>query len=42
VFAVLGNHDWWFDGVRVRDALRAAGIVVLENDDDHRSRRHCP
>jgi predicted MPP superfamily phosphohydrolase len=32
VFAVLGNHDWWFDGARVRDALRAADIVVLENE----------
>src|SRR5262245_3475485 len=32
VFAVLGNHDWWFDGARVRRALRAARIVVLENE----------
>jgi predicted MPP superfamily phosphohydrolase len=32
VFAVLGNHDWWFDGPRVRRALEAAGIRVLEND----------
>jgi predicted MPP superfamily phosphohydrolase len=32
VFAVLGNHDWWFDGARVRRALEAHGIVVLEND----------
>jgi len=21
VYAVLGNHDWWFDGARVRKAL---------------------
>jgi predicted MPP superfamily phosphohydrolase len=32
VFAVLGNHDWWFDGERVKRALESAGIRVLEND----------
>jgi uncharacterized protein len=32
VFAVLGNHDWWFDGERVTAALTAAGITVLENE----------
>jgi hypothetical protein len=32
VYAVLGNHDWWFDGERVRRALTGAGITVLEND----------
>jgi predicted MPP superfamily phosphohydrolase len=31
VFATLGNHDWWFDGPRVRKALEAAGITVIEN-----------
>jgi predicted MPP superfamily phosphohydrolase len=31
VFAVLGNHDWWFDGERVGRALTGAGITVLEN-----------
>jgi uncharacterized protein len=31
VVAVLGNHDWWYDGSRVRRALEARGIVVLEN-----------
>jgi predicted MPP superfamily phosphohydrolase len=31
VFAVLGNHDWWLDGARVRAALEAAGIRVLED-----------
>jgi len=30
--AVLGNHDWWNDGDRVRRALEASGIVVLENE----------
>jgi hypothetical protein len=32
VYSVLGNHDWWFDGERVRRALEANGIKVLEND----------
>jgi uncharacterized protein len=31
VIAVLGNHDWWYDGPRVRNALERRGIVVLEN-----------
>jgi uncharacterized protein len=31
VFAVLGNHDWWYDGERVGRAFREAGIPVLEN-----------
>ncbi len=29
--AILGNHDWWFDGERVRRSLEANGIPVLEN-----------
>jgi len=32
VVAVLGNHDWWNDGERMRRALVARGIVVLENE----------
>ncbi len=31
IVAVLGNHDWWYDGPRVRRALEAAGIPILEN-----------
>lgn len=31
-YAVLGNHDWWFDGARVTQALTDAGVRVLEND----------
>ncbi|QQP95859.1 metallophosphoesterase [Lysobacter enzymogenes] len=31
VYAVLGNHDWWKDGLRVRAALEAAGVTVLED-----------
>lgn len=30
-WAVLGNHDWEYDGERVRDALAAEGIRVLED-----------
>jgi predicted MPP superfamily phosphohydrolase len=32
VMAVLGNHDWWYDGEQVRAVLEKAGIRVLEND----------
>ena len=32
VYSVLGNHDWWLDGMRVRRALERAGIRVLENE----------
>jgi predicted MPP superfamily phosphohydrolase len=32
VFAVLGNHDGWLDASRVRRALEASGIPVLENE----------
>ena len=32
VYAVLGNHDWWFDGPRVQLALTNAQITVLENE----------
>ncbi|KRB02631.1 metallophosphoesterase [Lysobacter sp. Root690] len=31
VYAVLGNHDWWKDGHKVRAALEAAGVIVLED-----------
>lgn len=30
--AVLGNHDWYMNGGRIRQALSAAGIQVLENE----------
>jgi predicted MPP superfamily phosphohydrolase len=32
VFAVVGNHDWWFDETRVRDELERIGVKVLENE----------
>lgn len=31
-FAVLGNHDWMEGGRRVAQALRRAGVAVLEDD----------
>jgi hypothetical protein len=31
VVAVLGNHDWWYNGERVRKALESNRIRVLEN-----------
>ncbi len=31
VYAVLGNHDWWLNAARVRRALEAVGITVLED-----------
>lgn len=31
-YAVLGNHNRWFDGPRVAAALSATGIRVLENE----------
>ena len=34
-FAVLGNHDWWLDGMRVRTAMMSAGITVLEDSATH-------
>lgn len=30
-YAVLGNHDWWNDGSKVRASLEKNGIPVLEN-----------
>jgi uncharacterized protein len=32
VYSVLGNHDWWFDGNRVRAALEANGVRVLDDE----------
>lgn len=31
IVAILGNHDWWYNGERVRKALQDVGIIVLEN-----------
>lgn len=32
VFAVLGNHDWWNDGPKVRAAFEAQGVTVLDDE----------
>ncbi|MPZ58773.1 MAG: metallophosphoesterase [Rhizobiales bacterium] len=32
VWAIFGNHDWWYDIAGTRRALDAVGIPVLEND----------
>jgi len=32
IWSVLGNHDWWYDGPAIRQALEAQGIHVLENE----------
>jgi|ERR1044072_5807068 predicted MPP superfamily phosphohydrolase len=32
VYAILGNHDWWYNGEKVQKAFEDAGIRVLEND----------
>ncbi len=31
VHAVLGNHDWWYDGPTVEAQLKLAGVNVMEN-----------
>ena len=31
VYSVLGNHDWWYNGARVRQALEQNGIKVLDD-----------
>jgi predicted MPP superfamily phosphohydrolase len=32
VYAILGNHDWWYDLEGVRRALREVRMPLLEND----------
>jgi predicted MPP superfamily phosphohydrolase len=32
VYSVLGNHDWWYNGMRVRKGLEQNGIKVLEDE----------
>ncbi len=32
IYAILGNHDWHYDGEAVRHALATRDITVLEND----------
>ena len=42
VQAILGNHDWWFNLPRIRAALDAVGIPVMENDAVRLSHRGRP
>src|SRR2546425_5449916 len=32
VYSILGNHDWWYNGEKVRGAFEQSGIPVLENE----------
>lgn len=32
VYSVLGNHDWWYSGQKVRRGLEANGIRVLDDE----------
>jgi predicted MPP superfamily phosphohydrolase len=32
VYSILGNHDWWYNGEKVRRALEQNGIHVLEDE----------
>ncbi len=32
VYAILGNHDWYYNGSKVRGALEQVGIPVLEDE----------
>lgn len=32
VYGVLGNHDWWYDGEKIRRALENKGIPILEDE----------
>jgi uncharacterized protein len=41
VYAVLGNHDWWYDASKVRRALEGHGIPVLEDQSVLLSRARC-
>lgn len=31
VYAVIGNHDWWYDEKKCREEFERIGFVVLEN-----------
>jgi predicted MPP superfamily phosphohydrolase len=37
VYAVLGNHDHWVDAAMTRDAIRRAGIRLIENRNERLS-----
>jgi predicted MPP superfamily phosphohydrolase len=31
VYAVLGNHDWWYNGWQMQEIFKREGIALLEN-----------
>ena len=32
VYAIIGNHDWWYDEIKVRSEFERVGITFLENE----------
>lgn len=32
VYGVLGNHDWWYDGEKIRHAFEGEGIPIIDDD----------
>ena len=32
VYAVLGNHDWWYDGEKIRHAFENEGIPIIDDE----------
>lgn len=42
VYAVLGNHDWWKNGLHIRRTFEAAGVVMLEDEARHARLGGCP
>lgn len=42
VYSVLGNHDWWYIGGKVRQGLEQNGIKVLENEVVQLNARNTP
>jgi predicted MPP superfamily phosphohydrolase len=41
IYAVLGNHDWWYGAAKVRQALESHSIRVLEDQSAMVSRGQC-
>ncbi len=32
VYGVLGNHDWWYNGEKIRSAFETQGIPILDDE----------
>lgn len=41
VYAVLGNHDWWFNAKQITNALESVGIRILEDTSTVVERGNC-